>query len=271
MLKSILKMPYFTVLLLPTLLFSGEVSAQTVIVEDNAKVSMAISAKEPTRLSVTGDRIALVRGSKEAYQLSNDNTQGAVFIKPILNSSVKCKTCPIHQNGKKLNSKQNCCNNQKNSKALKSFYLFVSTERGRQYVLNLMPSYFKLADNLVLKPQELINESAKTWETSDHYTKILISLTDSILHQKIPPGYVHTVFKKQKEFTFGKDFNLKLSENYTGSHLSVDVYQITNHSQKIQTLKEEDLYQSRDRAIYLQETSIAPHKTVQLIKVTSHV
>ena len=92
-----------------------------------------------------------------------------------------------------------------------------------------------------------------------------------LFRQKIPSGYDHTVLKKPKEFNFGKYFDLKLTDQYTGAHLSVELYQLTNHSKKSQTVTEEDLYQSGDRAIYLQAATLAPHQTTQLIKVTSHV
>lgn len=259
------------VLLLPTLFFVEQVSAQTLIAEDNAKISIAISANELTRISVSGDRVTLVRGSANSYQLSNDNSQGAVFIKPIISSAITNKTCPIHKNINKLNSKKICQKKQANTKPLKSFYLFISTEQGRHYVLNLMPSYFKSADILLVKPQESETKAASAWEVSDSYTQILIHLVNDILHQKIPTGYTHIIFKKPKEFTYGQNFNLKLTESYIGAHLSVEVYQITNHSKKKQTLSEKDLYQSGNRAIYLQETRVAPQQTVQLIKVTSHV
>lgn len=65
--------------------------------------------------------------------------------------------------------------------------------------------------------------------------------------------------------------DLTLMDCYQGGHLQVDLYQLTNHSQKIQRLTEVDFYQSGDRAIYLQKTSIAPRQTITLMKVTSHV
>ncbi len=114
-------------------------------------------------------------------------------------------------------------------------------------------------------------EAAKTWETSERYTQTLIHLVDAVLQHNIPNGYVQTVLKKPKEFTVGKNFDLKLTDQYIGAHLSVEIYQLTNHSRQTQSLAEEDLYQSGDRAIYLQATTLAPHQTIQLIKVTSHV
>lgn len=267
------RIPYFIGLLFPALIFSSAVNAQTVVVENNANISAAISAKELTRISVAGDRITLIRGSEGAYQISNDTIQGAVFIKPIVDQPAIRKVCPLKKNKGNKKIKVNCqkIKEKKQVHHLKSFYLFVSTEQGRHYVLNLTPRFAQHADSLVLKPQELEQEAAKTWETSERYTKTLILLVEGVLQQRMPTGYVHTVLKKPKEFTFGKQFNLRLTDQYTGANLSVEVYQLINHSHQTETLSEEDLYQPNDRAIYLQEKNLAPHQTTQLIKVTSHV
>jgi type-F conjugative transfer system secretin TraK len=280
--RSLFKIPCAIAVLCPVFLLSTPVHAQTVVVEDDSKISAEISAKELTRISVIGDRITLVRGSEGAYQISNDTVQGAVFIKPTVNPSVIQKMCPAYKNKGKIKNqaKIHCQNKLKvnkakeaknNSSVLKPFYLFISTEQDRHYVLNMIPNATRHADNLALKPQELEKEAAKTWETSERYMQTLIHLVEEILQQKIPTGYNHTVLKKPKEFHFGRNFDLKLTDYYTGAHLSVEIYQLTNHSKEAQTLAEEDCYQSGDRAIYLSETQLAPHQTTQLIKVTSHV
>jgi hypothetical protein len=271
--RPLFKIPCAIAVLCPVFLFSMPVQAQSFVLEDNSKISAEISAKELTRISVVGDRITLVRGSEDAYQISNDTVQGAVFIKPTVNKPVVHKICPIQKNNEKKQQKIQCkkLKEKNNVHRLKPFYLFISTEQGRHYVLNLTPRCTHHADVLSLKPEELEKEAAKTWETSERYTQTLIHLVDEILQQKIPPGYDHTVLKKPKEFNFGQYFDLKLTDQYTGAHLSVELYQLTNHSRKIQSLSEEDLYQSGDRAIYLQAATLAPHQTIQVIKVTSHV
>lgn len=275
--RSLFKIPCVMAVLCPMFLFSTPVSAQAFVVEDNAKISAEISAKELTRISVARDRITLIRGSEGAYQISNDTLQGAVFIKPIIpQSAIHKKMCSLQKkqkNKSKPKSKMHCPKSTVSHPLylLKPFYLFISTEQGRHYVLNLTPRAAQHAEGLVLKPQELEQEAAKTWENSARYTQTLIRLVSAVLQQQIPSGYVHTVLKKPKEFTVGKYFDLKLTDQYAGAHLSVAVYQLINHSQQAQPLAEEDFYQSGDCAIYLQETQLAPHQTTQLMKVTRHV
>lgn len=247
--------------------------AQTMTVENNAKISANISATEMTRIAVSGDRIALLRGTAGAYTVSNDNAQGAVFIKPVITSSNPTKTCLIPKNKQKIKDhhKTSCKKYSKQIHAIKPFYLFISTEQGHHYVLNLTPRYHQPADMLVIKPQESATEAATLWETSDAYSQSLIRLVDTIIHQKSPSGYTQSVLDKPKEFTFGSSLNLKLTDRYIGAHLNVDIYQITNHSRQTVTITENELFQAGDRAIYLKKTTLLPQQSIQMIKVVSHV
>ncbi len=247
--------------------------AQTMTVENNAKISADIAATEMTRIAVSGDRIALLRGTAGAYTVSNDNAQGAVFIKPVITSPNHTKTCPMSKN--KSESKKGhkifCHKHPKKMNVIKPFYLFISTEQGHHYVLNLTPRYHQQADMLVIKPQELVTEAAKVWETSDAYSQTLIRLVDAIIHQKIPAGYTQFTLNKPKAFTVGSQLNLKLTDRYIGAHWDVDIYQITNHSRQTVTISENELFQPGDRAIYLKKTTLLPQQSIQMIKVVSHV
>ncbi len=247
--------------------------AKTILVDNNAKVSATISATEMTRITVNGDRITLLRGTAGAYTVSNDNVQGAVFIKPIITSAKSVKTCPIPKNKQadKNHHKTSCKKHSKKIHVIKPFYLFISTEQGHHYVLNLIPRYHQQADILVIKPQELVTEAAKVWETSDAYSQTLIRLVDAIIHQKILAGYTQFNLNKPKTFTLGSQLNLKLTDRYIGAHWDVDIYQIINHSRKTVTITENELYQPGDRAIYCQKTTLRPQQSIQMIKVVSHV
>ena len=247
--------------------------AQTIIVENNAKISADIAATEMTRIAVSGDRITLLRGTAGAYTISNDNAQGAVFIKPVITADKITKTCPIPKNKQETKNhyKKSCKKHSKPIHAIKPFYLFISTEQGHHYVLNLTPRYHQQADMLVIKPQESVTEAAKVWETSDAYSQTLIRLVDAIIHQKIPAGYTQFTLNKPKAFTVGSQLNLKLTDRYIGAHLDVDIYQITNHSRQTVTITENELFQPGDRAIYLKKTTLLPQQSIQMIKVVSHV
>ncbi len=247
--------------------------AQTIIVENNTRISANISATELTRIAVSGDRITLLRGTAGAYTISNDTVQGAVFIKPVITTVKKTKTCPMPKNKSesKKGHKISCRKSPKKVNLIKPFYLFISTEKGHNYSLNLTPQYHQPADILVIKPQESVTEAAKVWETSDAYEQTLVRLVDAIIHQKSLAGYTQSTLKKPKAFTVGSQLNLTLTDRYLGAHLEVDIYQITNHSHKTVTLTENELFQSGDRAIYLKKTTLLPQQSIQMIKVVSHV
>ncbi len=168
MLKKLIKTHlWLTVSLIAFSVWGGLTSAQaqTIIVENNAKISANISATEMTRIAVSNDRIALLRGTAGAYTVSNDNIQGAVFIKPVIISANPIKTCRISKNKRESEKHHKIlCQKsltQKKMKVIKPFYLFISTEQGHHYVLNLTPRYHQQADILVIKPQELVTEAAK--------------------------------------------------------------------------------------------------------------
>jgi hypothetical protein len=265
-------------LTLPLMAFSAWVGltpaqAQTMIVENNTKISVDIAASEMTRISVSGDRITLLRGTAGAYTVSNDNTQGAVFIKPVITADKITKTCLLPKNKQKTKKhyKKSCKKHSKPIHAVKPFYLFISTEQGHHYVLNLTPRYHQQADMLVIKPQESVTEAAKIWETSDAYSQTLIRLVDAIIHQKIPDGYTQFTLNKPKEWSVGSQLNLKLTDRYIGAHWDVDIYQITNHSRQTVTITESELFKAGDRAIYLKKTILSPKQSIQMIKVVSHV
>lgn len=283
------KLSYFLAITFPVVFFLENAQAQTLIVDNDSKVSADISTTELTRISVVGDRIQLVRGAEGAYRISNDTVQGAVFIKPLIHTRIqstslrdqrpKIKAPPNSHQKQAKPGKQKKTQEQKNDgyqsrdqTDVIPFDLFISTEQGRHYVLHLIPTLDRQADLLVLKPQELVSKAAKAWETRDHYALTLVRLVNAILEGKPPSGYVQTIFQKPPQtFSLRKVIHGILTQHYQGGHLQVDVYQLTNHSRIFQRLTEADFYQPGDRAIYLQAITVAPHQTITLMKVTSHV
>jgi type-F conjugative transfer system secretin TraK len=253
---------------LQALLFAGVASviplaqADVINVEDNSTVTANISALDATRIAVVGDRITLVRGTANAYTVSNDTVQGAVFIKPF--HAVPCEKGhqPALTQHSKNKSKAIC---PLTPKFLSPFYLFVSTEQGRNYLLHLTPQRQQSAELLVLKSVEIEKTAALAWEKSDHYSQTLIQLVAAILNHQAPNGYVET--QLSQDFTFGPPIHLHLSQRFTGAHLIADVYQVVNHAQHSVRLTESGFYQPGDRAIFLKRSTLAPQESTVLIKV----
>lgn len=237
--------------------------AQVLTVDNNSRIVADISSTQVTRIAVANDRISRLRGAANAYVASNDDAQGAVFIKPV----ILPKTCHPQPSNKK-NRPKKCL---PPAKATKPFYLFIDTEQNRHYVLWLTPKKDSSADMLILKPQEAEMAAAKAWEESGVYAHTLLRLVTAIIQNQIPPGYTLADLKKEGDFTAGDSLRLHLVQSYLGAHLQADVYQIRNRSHHPIVLAEQDLSQLGDRAIYLQEQRLLPGQSTQLIKVSRHV
>ena len=207
-------------------------------VKDNATIHAAIAAQQTTRIAVAGDRIVMMRGVKSAYTFTNDEAQGAVFLKPT------------------------------RAYRKKPFYLFLSTEQGRNYVLMLQPKNHRKANMLIIKPQEPQKQLAQRWETNSHYVQTLLNLLNDLKQRRIPSGYESLPVNTAPVMSINKTLRLRLQARYQGARLRGDIITVTNHSDQTITLNESDFYQSGDRAICLKETVLAPHAQTQLTKVS---
>src|SRR5580658_6668200 len=126
----------FTLQIYP--IFAMQVKA----VKDNEKVDATISARELSRIFVSGDRIQSTRGLNGAYELMKDENQGSIFIKP----------APFYQHH--------------------GFNLFVTTEQGHTYNLFLTPKNFP-AETIELKPLSPSRLLAERWEKNLPYVDTL--------------------------------------------------------------------------------------------------
>lgn len=103
---------------------------QTKALSDHQTAFFKISVKELTQIFVEGDRVQSARGLDGHYQLTKDESQGAIFIKPSTH---------------------------------KPFNLFLTTEAGHNYTLLLSPIDIP-AEVIQLKPLSSIKAKAAQWE-----------------------------------------------------------------------------------------------------------
>lgn len=241
--------------------------AEVKVVKNYSTVTANISATDITRIAVVGDRITVIRGAQNAYIVSNDVTQGAVFLKPILPTAHAL--CPkMKKNTDQHKSKQSSlkvC--PRPSPIPKPFYVFVSTEQNRNYVLLLTPQRHQVADLLVLKPLETEQSAALAWEKSDRYSQVLIQLAAALIHGQPPAGYHVTPLSQ--DFSFGSQITLHLAQRVMGDQLTADIYQVTNQAHYPVSLTESAFYQAGDRAIFLKKRKLAPNESTDLIKIRS--
>lgn len=214
-------------------------AAQTIIAKDNSTIRAVISNQSATRISVDNDRISIIRGVENAYTYSNDNTQGAVFIKPT------------------------------DDYQKKPFYIFISTEQGHNYVLVLTPKP-AAAGMLIIQSKESQIAQAAAWEKSLPYEDALTQLMTSMTTHSALEGYAITEIDKAKTIRLNKQLRSKLIAVFSGAELQGEIYLVTNHSAQPITLSERSFYQADVRAIALQTTELPPHGKTLLFKVTSH-
>ncbi len=216
------------------------IQAQILRATDNATLKATIADAAPTRISVENDRIAVLRGVEGAYTYSNDNTSGAVFLKP----SEAYKTKP--------------------------FYVFINTEKNHNYVLQLKPTSTLSAGILVLKPRTPEIAVANSWDSHASYPQPLTQLMSDMVNRSTPEDYEVILVNAKKTESVGLWLTMRLKTLYSGSHLQGQIYEISNHSLFPVTLAERLFYQPGDRAIALQDEKLPAGGKTFLYKVVSH-
>ena|SRR5260221_13312975 len=111
---------------------------QTKLVNDNETVSATVSQKDKTHVVVEGDRIASIHGTPNAYVYNNDDVLGQVYLMPT------------------------------QAYAQKPFDLFITTESGKTYGLELTPNN-NSGDTILLKPQDNNVVQIQTRKTVTNY------------------------------------------------------------------------------------------------------
>ena len=212
-------------------------SAQILTVKENATGSANIASQAATRISVQNDRISVIRGVENAYTTNNDNAQGAVLIKP---TDAYQKT---------------------------PFYVFVSTEQGRNYVLLLTPQPIP-AGMLILKPKTKAAAQAPSKNLS--FTAAISKLLTHMAAGTATEDDTVTTIQHSKIFKINKALRMQLITRYENADFIGEIYRVINHFSQPITLYEQDFYQPQDCAIALQKMQLPAHDATLLYKVVKH-
>lgn len=208
-------------------------------ITDNGKAEAFAATQGITRIAVDQDRITNVRGPAGAYQMQNDNSQGAIFIQP---------TAAYQK---------------------KPFTLFIATEQNHNYVLRIIPRD-QNADTILLQPQDAKNPQAAAWEQASPYTQSITQLMNAMANQATPEGYSRNNLIKSPQLPLGNLATIQLKQVYFGANLQGQIYQVTNKTQQTLYLNEREFYQVGDRAIALSNLVVPPKGQTYLYKVRSH-
>ena len=208
-------------------------------IKDNQTVSAKISAKELTRIFVSGDRIQSTRGVNGAYELIKDEKLGAVFI----------KSAPFYLH--------------------KPFNLFVTTELGHTYNLLLTPMDIP-AENIELKPLSPSMIVASRWERNSPYLETLIRLMNNMANEIKPEGYAVIDLPNIKPKRLPSGLTMQLVTIYRGSHLQGEIWRLKNTCRNTLYLKPREFFQDNVRAISLENETLRCFEETYLYRVVDH-
>ena len=210
---------------------------QTRTVVDNGSTTAQISATQLTKIFVDDDFITDLYVSNSDIQTQIDNETGELFLLPQAQ-------LPEH-----------------------AFTLMVRTHSGHSYTILAMPVNTP-AETIMLLPAGSGSKKAEHWETSSNYQNLLIRLMKSMSEGSQPEGYkiIHLDVKEKNYGKLGNIAFIKPLTIYKGKQLKGEVYQIINRTDQTIYLTEREFYQVNDRAIALQELTVAPHASTILYK-----
>ncbi len=208
-------------------------------VMSNDTVTANVSQNNKTRIFVSNDRISAIRGTPSAYTYINDDINGQVFITPT----------PDFKN--------------------KPFSLFITTEKGKTYGLNLTP-VSSLSNSIMLKPQESISKKVAHRKNINHHENPVLELLHFMMNSMTPDSYTVTVISNRKPQTFNTIGTLQLITVYQGKILRGEIYRLSNTSNTPITVTDTQLSIANTRAIAIQAHTIAPHASTLVYEVINH-
>lgn len=211
---------------------------QTKLIRNNETVSAYVAQQGKTRLFVTGDRIASLHGTSNAYVYKNDEVHGQVFIVPTI------------------------------AYRHKPFSVFITTELGKTYGVTLNPRN-TLVESIMLKPRSK-RGGARRWETTSNYDEMIVRLMRYMVNGMSPEGYEVTKITKGKVYSLGHIATLKPLALYRGAHLRGEMYQCRNRLNHPITVTETEFYQTGTRAIAIDRHTIPAHGSAIVYGVMSN-
>ncbi len=210
---------------------------------DDGVVEAVVSAKDPSRLSVYGDRISLVSRKKEGsgFSYRADKQSGDLFI-----------SIDPPQPGEKP----------------KIVNFFIVTEKGHTYQLMLTPKDIP-SEQIILRNPKMGEQAAVAWEKRTPYVDTMTRLIGAMIRDETPRGF--TVKASDDEFTMGEDLRLVRRRVYIGGVSRGEVYEVTNSGDAALTLSEAAFKRQGVRAVSLSSTTIKPKGTALVYVVVERV
>jgi type-F conjugative transfer system secretin TraK len=208
-------------------------------VKDNASVDITISNNSLNRVFVTTDRIIETYGIEGSYRIEKDEEQGSIYLIP----AAYYKT--------------------------KTFNLFIKTEHGHHYTLNVKPADIKAA-TIALKPLSPAKEQAKKWEIGSPYENVIIALIKDMSIGKSPDGYAVIPLGNTQKTEVKSNLALTLKTLYRGDYLEGQIWIVKNIGKSNISLSYSNFHDQRVRGFYLDKILLKSNEEATLYWVKNH-
>lgn len=212
---------------------------QVKALKDNQTMMAKVSAKELSRIFVSGDRIRNVRGLEGAYELKRDDSLGEIYVQPTM----------YYQH--------------------KPFNLFITTEKNHTYNLFLMPLEVP-AETIEIKALSPSLKLADRWERNSDYVQTIIELIGDMSNGHYPEGYAVINLGKTKPKKVNSCLTMQLLTLYRGNHLQGESWLLKNKCRTTLSLHPKEFYQDTVRAASIVDETLLPDCETVLYKVVGH-
>lgn len=189
------------------------------VFENNAHLKAMMSNTSPNKIVIDGELITGITGPDNAYTKAN-TADGALLITPLTGQDFTIFLETAGGVGVSID---------------------VSPKPGNGRTLHLIP-----ADALV-KP----NPDAKSWEESQPFQKILVSIARTVANGEVPENYTEIKASRGPAYTPPAGVQLTPERQLAGSHLRVIRYRIKNTGYVTRMLNEKQFWQKGVRAVML--------------------
>lgn len=189
--------------------------AVTLTFPPSGQLNLLISNSNPNLISVPGDRITSISSANGMLTDKKNTNTGAVFF-----SSLSEKT----------------------------FTFFVETELGQVFSVNATPrkgdgrAYRLFPENQSPRP------TAKSWETSQPYESMLVSLNRNLIQGSLPDGYGPATIDRTPNIN-SAGLLATPESSWVGNSLVVVKYRIINPLSIPVPLREQDFWQPGTRSV----------------------
>ncbi len=196
---------------------SGTLAPTVVPLANGGQANIAVSNTDPNLFTVPGDRITAINSLDGGLTNQEQTDSGGAILATV---------------------------------SKKPFTFIVETERGLNFSIRAVPRAgvgrtIQLVSELIGTPGP-----AKSWEESNPYESVLVSLNRAVRQGQIPDEY-QSIPVTSEVLSVPAGLRATAARVWTGHHLKVARYDVENVTLSARAIRESDFWQAGTRAIML--------------------